>query len=306
MLKIGVQSAPWYRNDDPDASIKFIKECGFETIDFNIDGYLPGDAIRKGVLTDFFDKSVEELCEYFTPLKTALEKYGVTVSQMHAPFPLFVKDREDINSYLIQTVGKVCGVCAYLGCQALVVHPVSSSNKETEICTNLDMYRAMTPYAKKYGVMLCLENLFTSFNGRHIEGPCSCVDEAVMYIDKLNEEAGAEVFGFCLDVGHANILGRKLHVFIQKLGSRLKILHIHDNNGTEDLHMMPYTYTRNWGKDLICDWEGFITGLKDIGYKGDLCFETFRVLGAFPPELRGDALKLISSIGRYFKSRLEK
>ncbi len=305
MLKIGVQSAPWFSIHDPDGSIRFIKECGFECIDFNIDTNLPGDKIRTGELTEFFDQSVEELCEYYRPLKEALEKYDVTISQMHAPFPLFVKDMEHVNEYLITVVEKICGVCAYVGCPALVVHPVGRSTKEKEIETNLNMYRAMIPGAKKYGVKLCLENLFGSFKGRVIEGPCADVNEACWYLDKLNEEAGEDIFGFCLDVGHANLLGRNLYNYITALGKRLTILHIHDNDSNGDLHMMPYTYTKNWGKDQICDWEGFINGLKESGYEGELSFETFRVLGAFPRDIWPEALKLISATGRYWVKRIQ-
>ena len=304
MLKIGVQSTPWFSIDDPDGSIRFIKECGFDCIDFNIDTNLPSDKIRSGELTEFFNRSVEELCEYYRPLKEALCKYGVTVSQMHAPHPLFVRGLDEVNQYMIDTVEKICGICAYLECPAVVVHPVGRSIKEKEQRINLNMYRAMIPGAKKYGVKLCLENLFRSFNGRAIEGPCSDVFEACWYLDKLNEEAGEDIFGFCLDIGHANVLGRNLYNQIMALGKRLTILHIHDNDGNGDLHMMPYTYTKHSGKDLICDWEGFINGLRNSGYEGALSFETYRTLGSFPRELWPEVLRLIRSTGHYWAKRI--
>ena len=159
--------------------------------------------------------------------------------------------------------------------------------------------------AVKTGVKICLENLFKTYKGRVIEGPCSDVSEACWYLDTLNAEAGCEAFGFCLDVGHANLLGRDVKEYIKKLGKRLTVLHIHDNDGKGDLHGMPYTFTRNWGADMICDWNGFVEGLKEIGYEGALGFETFRVLTAcFPRELWPSALKLISDTGKYFATRI--
>lgn len=313
MHRVGVQSACWFSLKDPDGSIRFIKECGFETIDFNIDINLPGAKITSGELTEFFDKSVEELREYYLPLKEALEKYDVTVAQMHAPFPLWIKEKADrpevdvekVNAYTIMAVEKCCAVAEFLGCPAIVCHSITRSTKEKEIATNLEMYRKMIPGAKKYGVKICLENLFGSYKGRIIEGACSSVDEACWYLDTLNAEAGEDLFGFCLDVGHANLMGRNLYQYITKLGKRLTILHIHDNDAKSDLHMMPYTYTHTWGQNLVTDWEGFINGLHDIGYEGDLCFETFRVLGAFPRDLWPEALALISATGRYFVKRIE-
>ena len=306
MNKVGLQSGNWYNYDDPKGSIKFIKECGFESIDYNIDNKLPGGLIKKGEVEGFFDMSIEEMLEYHRPLKEALEEYGVAVSQMHAPFPLWIPNNDKVNDYMIMTVEKCCAVAEYIGCPAIVVHPTSiKEDKLVEWDVNMDMYRKMMPYAKKYGVKICLENLFSSFNGRNIEGACSDVHEACRYLDTLNYEAGEDIFGFCLDVGHANLMGRNIYQYITFLGDRLTILHIHDNNASNDLHMMPYTQTHSWGDKLYTDWEGFINGLHDIKYKGDLCFETFRAVDAFPEEVRGDALKLIAAIGRYFVKRIQ-
>ena len=47
-----------------------------------------------------------------------------------------------------------------------------------------------------------------------------------------------------------------------------------------------------------------LLSLDDIGFEGDLCFETFRVLGAFPRELWPEALELISATGKYFVKRI--
>lgn len=305
MLKVGVQSGPWYNENDPDGSFRYIRECGFEAVDFNIDTKLPGDNIRKGPLTTFFDQSIEELKDFYRPMKEAAEKNGITISQMHAPFPLWVKDNEAVNDYMIMVVDKICAVCAYVGCPALVVHPITLPDKDEELAVNYAMYRRMAPSGKKYGVKLCLENLFASFRGRMIEGACTDPQEACRYLDTLNAEAGAEVFGFCFDVGHANLTARNIQKYLKCIGKRLTILHIHENDGTGDLHMIPYTHTRNNGKDPNCDWEGFIAGMRAIGYEGTLSFETFRVLGNFPKPLHTDALRLISAIGKYFAARIE-
>ena len=107
-------------------------------------------------------------------------------------------------------------------------------------------------------------------------------------------------------MGHANLLGRNLYNYIMALGKRLTILHIHDNDGNGDLHMMPYTQVRYRGKcALSIDWEGMIAGLRDIGYDGTLAFETFRTLEILPRELWNSGLRSIADIGHYFKARIE-
>jgi sugar phosphate isomerase/epimerase len=162
------------------------------------------------------------------------------------------------------------------------------------------MYRRMIPFAKRYGVKLCLENLYSDFNGRPIEGCCADAAEACWYIDTLNAEAGEEIFGFCFDIGHANLVGRNVLEFIRTLGPRLTILHIHDNMGEKDSHLIPCT---QWYPGGV-DWDSFIQGLKEIGYRGPLAFETFRGINLLPEDVHEEGLKLVSAIGRSFRRRI--
>ena len=66
MLKIGVQSAGWYDHSKALESFEYIKSCGFEAVDYNIDHYLnPGKLAKEGLQPTFFDQPVEvELHEY--------------------------------------------------------------------------------------------------------------------------------------------------------------------------------------------------------------------------------------------------
>lgn len=305
MLKIATQNA-YVGKDAPDA-LRVLSECGFNAVDFGFPSPPVGKWVKEGLTPShpLYDKSIEELYEYYKPIKEAGEQYGVEFFQAHAPFPIWTKDREDINEYMQTALAKCFEMCGYIGVKNLVVHSITRSNKEAEIALNLELYRKMIPLAKKYHVTVCLENLFTSYGSHVIEGSCADVSEACMYIDTLNGEAGEELFGFCLDVGHANLLGRNLRKYINALGARLKALHIHDNDGKTDSHMMPYTQTYNWGKNFYTDWESFIAGLRDIHYDGSLSFETFRVLEVIPKEIRPYALRMIAAIGQYMKDRIE-
>lgn len=304
MLEICIQSGNWYQEEDPDVSLRLARECGFEGIDYNIDQFLPGGVINNGTLTTFFDQSVEELLNYYRPMKEACQRHQIKVAQMHAPFPLHVEGKEDVNDYLIMAVDKVCAISSYLDCPAVVVHPFLHPDKETEKEINLQMYRRMIPSAQKYHVTLCLENMFGSFHGHLIEGPCSTAEETVWYLDTLNQEAGETLFGYCLDIGHANLLGRNINKYIKTLGKdHLTILHIHDNPGTADSHMIPYTQAH--GGTCYTDWDGMLDGLKAIGYTGPLAFETFLGIDSLPDMVKPDGMKLVSSIGRYFRTRLQ-
>ena len=131
MLKVGVQSAGWYDKNEPMKSFEYIKSCGFEATDFNIDHYLnTGKLDKEGLMPTFFDKSTEEILEFFTPLKEASEATGVAIAQMHAPFPVWFKEKDEVNDYIRMALDKCFAVCEYIHCPAIVVHPVSRSTKE--------------------------------------------------------------------------------------------------------------------------------------------------------------------------------
>ena len=306
-LEIGVQSGNWYDESRPVESIRFIKECGFEGVDYNINNVFNA-TFDKEKLTSFFDKSLEELYTYYKPLKDVLITEGIALSQFHGLFPMYYPGEDDVNEYLIKVTEKMMAVCKYLNCRMIVIHPWSSPGqpKEVEYEANLGFYRKLIPAAKKYGVMICLENMFKHHHLKCIEGACSTVEEACWYVDTLNNEAGEEIFGFCFDVGHANVMNRNIYQYITTLGKRLTTLHIHDNNGTTDSHLIPYSQLDVTDSRTNIQWDEFLRALREVGYEGPLAFEIFRGIHVLPEIVRKDGLKLASSIGRYFRSELEK
>lgn len=306
MVKIGVQTARWYDKEDPLGSLTYIKECGFDAVDFNIDTYMKTvRLVKEGVFPTIFDMSVEELYEFFAPLKKASEQTGVAISQMHAPFPVYHEGYDEINAHIMMALDKCFALCEYLSCPAVVVHPTKADTKEEEWELNLRIYRSLIPVIKKYkGVKICLENIFSRRVGRIVEGRFSDAADSCRMIDLLNEEAGGDYFGFCFDIGHANLTHRNVKEFVKTMGPRLTILHIHDNNGMEDQHVLPYSCLSG-AEEHVCDWQGFVEALREIGYSGTLAFETFRVMSTFPKEVRTEVLRLIAGIGRYWKKIIE-
>ena len=151
---------------------------------------------------------------------------------------------------------------------------------------------------------LCIENLYTGTGGHIVEGTCCNARKAAERIDRINQQYGAEVLGFCLDTGHANLVGLNFEDFIARLGKRLKVLHIHDNDGIGDLHQIPFTFTKTRENTAATDWEGFLNGLRHIQFDQVLSFETAPVLSAFPKEMKPQALRFIADIGTYFADKI--
>ena len=307
MLKIGVQTLGWYRAEDPLGSFEYVKSCGFDAVDFNIDQYFPTEVLAKqgAPYTSVFDKSVEELLAYFKPLKDAAEQTGVEICQMHAPFPVILPGMDELNACALRAVEKSLYVCQYVGCPAIVVHPVKGNSLDEEWEINTALYRKLIPAARATGVKICLENLFTHSRRRLVPTHLADVSPMCRMLDQLNEEAGADCFGFCFDIGHACICAHDAADYVRRLGKRLTILHLHDNDGREDLHMAPYSHTVRHDGVTVCDWDGFVAAVAEIDYRGVLCFETFAVHNTYPAAVRDEVMRLISAIGRTWAAKID-
>lgn len=310
MIGIGVQTQNVVQDKNPQDGFRMLKEAGFDNCDFSLNGYLKNTDIYRGNMNRFFDRSITDLEDFFSAHKEAARAEGVTIHQMHMPYPIFVpKAAEEVNEYLWKQVAvKSMQICHFWGCRYIVIHGFKLARylgtEELEWQQTAKFLESILPMAKEYGITVCMENLYESIADHIIEGPGCDALKAVQRIDDFNERYGAEVLGFCFDAGHANLVGIDFEKFLTTLGHRLKVLHLHDNDGRADLHQIPYTFTRTRENTSSTDWEGLLRGLTAIKFDGVLSFETAPVLKAFPEELKFEALKFIASIGEYWKKEL--
>lgn len=312
MLKIGVQTKNIVMDDNPAEGFKLLAGTGFSCADFSLNSYLINTMLYQNQANDFFNKTVSELENYFKSHKEAAANAGIEINQLHMPYPIYIPTiSREVNDYLRkEVIPKSMAVCHYLECQNIVVHGLKMrrylGSEEEEWKKTEDLLDTIAPMAKEMGITICIENLYESISGHIVEGPCCDARKAAERIDRFNEKYRAEVLGFCFDTGHANLVGIDFEDFLLKLGGRLKVLHIHDNDGISDLHQIPFTFTKTRENKSSTDWDGFVRGLRKIQYQGVLSFETAPVLSAFPGEMKEDALNFIARIGTHFASEIQK
>lgn len=311
MQGIGVQTKNVINDENPLEGFEMLKRAGFTCCDFSLNVYLKNTDIYQDKLNRFFDKSVKEIVEFFRPHKEAAKIAGIEMNQMHMPYPIYVpKGDAELNDYLWNLVApKSMEICRFLECKNIVIHGFKLArylgSEEEEWKQTEGFIDSIAPMAKKAGITICIENLYDGIGGHLIEGPGCDARKAAERIDRINDRYGSEVLGFCFDTGHANLVGLDMERFITTLGSRLKVLHIHDNDGIGDLHQIPFTFTKTRENKPSTDWDGFLRGLKAVGFQGVLSFETAPVLNAFPEEMKQDTLEFIARIGQYFAGKLE-
>lgn len=83
-------------------------------------------------------------------------------------------------------------------------------------------------------------------------------------VDMLEDELELPALGICMDVGHARILGDVVEA-IETCSGHVITTHLHDNDGTNDSHLVP-------GQGVI-DWGAAMLAFQKVGYEGAWIFE---------------------------------
>lgn len=305
-MKISIQDAGTCDSLGLERGYTAIRQAGFEAIDWNIDHALPAAKIKALEYGNcIFEKSVPEMLEYYAQELSIIRKNGLEITQCHAPFPAYIPGHPELLEYMIGIYQGCIRFCHAVGIPRIVIHGISlqhddyGNTPESIGALNRRLYESMIPTLLECNVTVCMENLATWTNNVATEGICFDPHEAVALIESLNEKAGKECFGLCMDVGHMQLVMKNIRTYAPIVGKHIKCLHIHDNDAHADRHLAPFTGTTNW--EHVCDT------LRRIGYRGDLSFETVqqtRRTGAFDLELIQPWLNVICAIGVAFRKRI--
>lgn len=301
-LAVGVQSKGIVYDNDPLEGFEMMKRAGFSCCDFSLDSPFTNLSFCSKKNDVFFQQPIRELKNFFVPYKEAADTAGIKINQMRMPGLIYITSaaKEKIND-LIQTAAvKSMEICAFFGCPYIVVHgPGAVGGTEADWEWSEKYLDFLAPIAKDLKITMCIEN-------RNMESFCCDAEKVAAYIDCVNEKYGAEILGFCFDTGYANLSGIDPEDFITTLGSRMKVLHIHDNDGIRDLHQIPFTFSGgDCGNTSPTDWDGFIRGLRKIQFDQVLSFETASALSEFPQKMKLDVLRFVAQIGSYFVGEIQ-
>ncbi|MCL2199704.1 MAG: sugar phosphate isomerase/epimerase [Defluviitaleaceae bacterium] len=176
-------------------------------------------------------------------------KADLDIYHIHAPYStinnLWLDNLE--GRTLLENHLQYISDCAEFEITTMVMHLSSGDNPPPYNTLGLDRLKKIIEKAEKHNVRVALENL-----------------RKVDYLEYVLTNITSPQCGFCFDSGHQHHRSPDVEL-LQKHGSRLMALHLHDNDQTADQHLLPF--------DGTIDWDTTIKKIAATGYKGAVSLE---------------------------------
>jgi sugar phosphate isomerase/epimerase len=189
---------------------------------------------------------------------------GIELDSVHAPvaeqfdgvrwtrtFSLASPDKSE-RERAVQEVETALQIARRVPFRVLILHlgwPRPAENSRDAARRSVD---AVCSAAEPLGVTVALEVL-----QNELSRPASLAH----FVEEALDTDHARI---CLDCGHAHIDGDLVDA-IETVSEHLAAVHVHDNRGRNDDHLVPFEGT--------IDWPGALTEVQKVGYDGTLMFE---------------------------------
>jgi len=266
-------------------TLRMYADTGFKRLDaLFCGGPLDGSILMRHDYEDIIRK-----------IKQEADNLGISFVQSHLPFANIANFPEDStgNSSSFESfneaVRRSITASGILGVPWAAAHPGTAALYSDSKKANLKYYAPFIELAGKRKLGIAMENLFDGCNGKG-RAYCSDASELTDLVDELRRVTGCDT-GICWDFGHGNIMYENQADVFPSLGNRLKMTHIHDNNGTHDSHLPPFYGTADWAEN--------VRALKQMGYEGAFNFEVTPKAYTRTVKLRMSELSYLKTLGEH-------
>lgn len=286
-MKISTEIASISMLVGDEKAVELIAKAGFDAWDFSMFDAADNDRENHRLVFNSHPLSGGNYLAYARRLKQIGLDNGIVCNQSHAPFPSWGLESVPVLKRSIECTAEAGG-------EICIIHPNNNFSPEE----NAELYSALLPFAKECGVKIATENMW-NWNGEKDEAaPAACSDPESFnaHLDAVNDP----FFVACLDIGHAEMkgLGTNAEEMILALGSRLKALHIHDNDRWHDSHQIPFS--------MDIDFVKVVNALKKIGYGGWFTLEASEYPAEFTAETAQQAANDLAASARKLADMFDK
>lgn len=171
---------------------------------------------------------------YEPPIPEKVEtaaRRGLTVENAHLHFAgvnsLWL-DGDEGEHYCSELIGLIAEAGVY-GVPRLVVHLTRTSSPPPFTDLGFSRFMRMIEVAERVNVDLAFENL-----------------KVISPLYEMMSRVDSDRVGVCFDAGHNHYVCPETRV-CRDFAPRIKAVHLHDNNGKKDQHLIPFDGTADWG-----------------------------------------------------------
>ena len=243
-MELGVSSFLWLQ-EDLISQIPLIKESGIKFVE--ISGlWVPWLTLP----TKHFDY---QNIQSWLKLGKTMNEYELKAHSLHVPtggkFDISALN-EDARKFTVTEIIKSINMFSELnGAEVVIVHPsIEIENieaKRLRLEKSKESLKEIVVYCESRGMKVAVENL----------PPGTIGDRVEKLLELVNSFRSYDV-GICLDTGHAHINGIDSAQALKEIGNKLFALHVADNFGKEDEHLLPF--------EGSIDWASFMSELRKL------------------------------------------
>jgi len=198
-------------------------------------------------------------------VKKWLKTLHLSVHSTHGPFRNFSSNLpvNEFREYRQKLWHKTIEQCAEVNSPIMVVHGLDRkeynfTNDEIDILG--ESLADLCEYGRKHGVIIALENIEKG------NDPANEIGSNL--VDHRKNFSGIGLY-YCLDIGHAVLNNVDIIDEIKVAGKELVSLHVHNNNGIDDSHLLP-------SEEGVIDWNYVYHELRTThGYEGQFVMEVY-------------------------------
>ncbi len=269
-MKLGISSGGIIRRYGLEEGFKLIKRSGFDSVDISFSAY------KKEEEGNIYSASEDEFLSYFSNAKKVCDDLEIEISQTHGRLTTCVPE-EDLSEKIKKNSELDLKASNILKSPVCVFHSVKlkqwesvSLEEDFLLLKNKEFFEDyLTPLCQKYNVKFALETHGSSILST---GPVLDFIGDVKNLRRSFDMIDSKWKAFCLDTGHTNeahyYSGPDMYTSIKTLGKDIEVLHLHDNQGFYDSHLLPLNNALG-----AIDWAVVFDTLEEVGYKGTYNWE---------------------------------
>lgn len=269
MRKIGISCGAVIGMYGVEKGFELIKKSGFDAVDF--------DLLRYRLNAGVYAASEDEFCSHFYEIRRKAEEFELEISQTHGRTEIYRMNDEQYNKNAVEVSKLDLKATAMLGAPSCVIHFPNTSLigiQPAEFIHEITsgIFNQMIPAANEYKVNIAYETFGAArMRGRRNVQFFAYPDEFMKQFNALDTKYKT----ICVDTGHTH----EAEAFwvpsperiIKIFGKNVSVLHLHDNDGISDDHLLPGLGNINW--------PAVFDALDEVEYKGVFNFELLLSFG---------------------------